>query len=113
MPGEQTLGLRGGQGVDRCSLRPLAPGTLQSALTPPSRTSGWCIPARPLTGSAPQPKGISALVPIPWDLLAAGLQNHPQRLWLLQAKYKYVILSLGLQASSCGASLVGWGALGP
>lgn len=61
----------------------------------------------------PQPKGISGLVPIPWDLLAAGPQNHPQRLWLLQAKYKYVILSLGLQVSSCGASLVRWGDLGP
>ena len=103
MPGEQTLGFRGGRGVDRCSLRPLAPGTLQ-----------WLVHSCPPSDRVgPQPKGISGLVPIPWDLLAAGPQNHPQRLWLLQAKYKYVILSLGLQVSSCGASLVGWGDLGP
>lgn len=56
MPGEHTLGLRGGRGVDRGSLQPLAPGTLQSALTPPLHTSGWGIPAHPLTGSAHSPK---------------------------------------------------------
>lgn len=56
MPGEHTLGLRGGRGVDRGSLQPLAPGTLQSALTPPLHTSSWGIPAHPLTGSAHSPK---------------------------------------------------------